>query len=305
MEEVLDDAKEAKCLINFAMERVKKQKGCIMIFTGESGDGKSYSGTRFLQLWYNKRFAEDFPTANICNRLEEAIMLVRKFERKGEGILIEELSVHAGRRDALTTSNKLWNKFIDVCRIKQAIIIGNCPHISFIDSHFQMMCQVWVNCEKVDFKRKIVLARPLWLQTSPHKKEPYKHSFIDEEGDKITYCFFRLISGELKQTYDKLKDESNEEIFDEILLKLRKNRIDSLKKLGGNILPKREMEAYLLALNGTSYEEGAKEMGLKDADVYYSYLRRAKLRLKDPKYSILLKNTLPTTANVQIPCKKR
>ena len=146
---------ESRCLLKHIEERIKKKKGIILFFTGETGEGKSYGGLRLLELWYRKWFDEGFPINHVCNTLEEAILLVKDFVRAGEGIMIEELSVHAGSREALTPSNILFNKFVDICRIKQAVIIGNMPHISFIDKHLQMMAQSWVNCNKVDFKREI------------------------------------------------------------------------------------------------------------------------------------------------------
>ena len=74
---------EALCLLKYCEERVQKKKGCIMLFTGESGDGKSYSGVRFLELWYKRFFNEDFKTTNICNSLEEAIPALEEAERLG------------------------------------------------------------------------------------------------------------------------------------------------------------------------------------------------------------------------------
>ncbi|GAH15404.1 unnamed protein product, partial [marine sediment metagenome] len=87
---------ESKCLLDFTEKRMKKRQGCIMIFTGQLGGGKSYACARLLELWYRKWFDEDFPPSHIVETLEEAILKVKDFKRKGEGILIEELSVLAG-----------------------------------------------------------------------------------------------------------------------------------------------------------------------------------------------------------------
>ncbi len=289
-EDIFKDAPESKCLLDHIEERMLKKKGIILFFTGETGEGKSYGGLRLLELWYQKWFKEDFPITHVCNNLEEAILLVKDFVRAGEGIMIEELSVHAGSREALTPSNILFNKFVDICRIKQAVIIGNMPHITFIDKHLQMMAQSWVNCNQVDFKRKIVVARPLWLQTSPHKKEPYKHKYVSPtSGNEIDVCYFRLAKKELIEAYDNLKDRSNAIIFDEIVLKLRDNRIKQLKKLGQKVLAPREAEAYKLSLGGYSSKEAIKIMSLKSTKVYYKYLSTAKRKLLEPSYSLFAK----------------
>lgn len=280
---------ESKCLIDFCITRLNKKLGTILLFTGQTGSGKSYSGSRFLELWYNKQFNENFPTTHICENLEQAILIVKDFKRIGEGILIEELSVLAGVRDSLTTSNRLWNKFLDTCRIKQAVIVGNCPHISFIDKHFQMMCNAWVDCLGVDFDKGIVVCKPLWLQTSPHKNEPYKHKFLNDEGYEIDFCYFRKPSKEFLEQYDSLKLKNVHELYDEIALKMSSDRISKLQKLGNKVLSKRQLEAYKLWLNGYSASEATKEMQLNHEQTYNNYLRTAKERLKKPEYAHLLR----------------
>jgi len=279
-----DKIPEAECLLKHVEDRMKRRKDIKILFTAETGEGKSYSGLRFLEKWYKRRFNEPFPIKNVVNSIEEGIILGSSFQRKEEGMLIEELSAHAAKRDALTTKNKMFNKFLDICRIKQIIIIGNAPHISFIDSHIPMTFQSWVNCEKVDFKNEIVVAHPLWLQTSPHKNTPYKHRYLDEYGNQIDKCFFRLPSPELKKAYDRLKDTSNDAIFNEIILKLRYDKIKQLKQIGQKVLAPREAEAYKLALNGYNIEDAVKEMKLKSKKMYTDFLYLARKKLKTEEY---------------------
>lgn len=285
----VSETPESQCLLDFCKKRMNKKLGTIILFTGGTGSGKSYSGSRFLELWYTQTFHESFPITHVCENLEQAILLVKDFKRIGEGILIEELSVLAGVRDSLTTSNKLWNKFLDTCRIKQAVIVGNCPHISFIDKHFQMMCNAWVDCLGVDFDRGVVMAKPLWLQTSPHKSEPYKHKFIGEEGFPIDICYFKKPSDEYLKQYDAVKLEGVNEMYDEIALKMSTDRISRLDKLGRKLLSPRQLEAYKLWLSGCSNEDATKEMGLNSEKVFRKYLETAKNKLKDPKYAHLLR----------------
>jgi len=279
---------ESECLLDFTEHRINKQKGVIHLFTGETGGGKSYAGLRFLELWYERFFGEEFPELHICDDLEQAIILVKDFKRVGEGILIEELSVHAGVRDSLTKQNKLWNSFIDTCRIKQVVMIGNCPHISFIDKHFRMMCQTWVNCTGVDFSKNIVVARPLWLQTSPHKPEPYKHRFTGKDGFPIDWCYFKKPSKKTLKFYDKRKLENVNELYEDISLKMIHNRIKKLKELGQKFLPKREMECYEHWLKGYSAKETCEELEIETTH-YYQFLKKAKNKLKSPEYAKIAK----------------
>jgi len=279
----IENSPESECLLKYIDGRLKEKLGVVMFFSGETGRGKSYSCLRLLELHYRRRFNELFPTNHICESLEQGILLVSKFNRIGEGILIEELSVLAGRRDSLTNINKLWNKFLDMCRIKQAIIIANAPHKSFIDSHFGMMTQVWVNCLKVDFKKEICIARPLWLQTSPHKNEPYKHKFLNKEGFELDFCYFRKPSKELLESYDSQKTKSFEDLAQEIVLRMQKNRLEKYKELGQKRIPKREAEAYELHLKGEPPSIACKIMRIA-LGTYENTLVRAKKRMKMIEY---------------------
>ncbi len=280
-----DGLPEAECLLKFIEERMKRKKGINMLFTGDVGSGKSFNGARLLELWYKRRFNEPFPTSNITNNIEESIVLAKSFKRLGEGMLCEELSVHSGRRDALTTDNKAYNKFLDIIRIKQIVLVGNAPHISFIDKHIIMASQVWIDCQGIDFKNKVGLTHPLWLQTSPHKNEPYKHKFLNKDGEPIDECFFRLPSPYILKDYDIMKLRANEQIFDEIVMKLRHNRVLKLKKMGQKILSPKEQQAYQFWIDGYKGKEAAVEMKLENVNTYHKYLRTAKNKLKTPPYS--------------------
>ncbi len=236
------------------------------------------------EIYYEEKFGEPFPIKHIANSIEEAVLLSKGFKRVGEGIIVEEVSVHASRRDALTTKNKLYNKFLDIVRIKQIFLLMNAPHISFIDKHILMATDAWINCEKVDFDNKVVIARPLWLQTSPHRAEPYKHKFINRNGYSVDYCFTRMPSEELWQEYSELKMKSNDEIFEEIILKLRHDKKEQLKKIGQRVLSPKELDAYNFALDGFTSKEAGETMEIPPG-TYNKYLRSAKKKLKTPEYA--------------------
>ncbi len=276
---------ESDFLFKLAKRRMRKKLGVIFLITGGTGRGKSYYCLRFLERWYKERFKESVPLKHVCNSIEEAVILAKSFKRKGEGLMIEELSVHAGSRSSMTTQNKMFNAFLDVVRIKQIIILGNCPHKSFVDRHFFMMCQAWVNCTRVDFENNIVLAKAYQIQTSPFSNEPYTHRFINEDGDYVDLCFMKKPSDELCEVYENIKDGSNEDIFDNIVLKLQQDKIDKLKAIGQRFLAPRERQVYELHLKGFTSKDGANELGLKDRQAFTDVLRIAKNKLKTPEYS--------------------
>ncbi len=283
LDEDILKSQESDFLLRHTRRRMNKHLGMNMIVTGESGRGKSYFGLRFLERWYKQNFKEDFPIAHVCNSPEEAVILVKSFTRKGEGILIEELSVHVGRRAFMTKQNRLFNSFLDICRMKQAVIIGNCPHISFVDKHYSMMAQAWVNVTQVDFKKGIVLAKSYWLQTSPFKSDPYTHKYINSDGDEIDLCYMRKPEDKLCKSYEEIKGIANDSVLDDVVLTLQKDRQDKLKQIGHKFLPTRDREAYELFLEGFNSKEGSKKMGIS-MRVYQQHIKLSKDKLKSPEY---------------------
>jgi len=271
---------EAKIILDFIAGRIRKKLGCIILCTGESGKGKSYAGIRLLELWYRFWFDEDFPIHNVVQTLEEAMIKVKGFERIGEGIVIEELSALAGRRDSLSYINKQFNKFLDICRIKQAVIIGNTPHLSFVDKHFVMMCQLWLESLGVNFRKKVSVVKPLMIQTSQHRSEPYKHKLVDEEGDEIDFVHLSKPSQELSDTYDKMKSKGVDDMIEELVLKIHERKAKEGKK---KLLAPREREAVELRERGLSAEEIVKKMGLSAPAIFYKYYNNAIRKGYEPK----------------------
>lgn len=268
---------EGEVIMDFIERRIKKKLACNIIVTGELGKGKSYLGMRLLEKWYKRKFEEPFLSSHICESLEQAILIVKDFQRKGEGILIEELSVLAGSRESLTRMNRYWNKFMDTCRIKQAIIVGNTPFLNFIDKHIISLSQIWIETLGVNFKKKIIVCKPLIIQ--PSQRKIYFHKFVDDDGDEIGLCYFKKPNDELTIIYDKLKERSNLDLYDELAQRMLLEKKKQLKELGKKTLAPREQEAYNHWLNKTPPKEAYKKMGLKYVRIYYRYVADAKKKL--------------------------
>jgi hypothetical protein len=272
-----DKTPESEVLIKFIDERIRKRLNCNILVTGNLGSGKSYLGMRLLEKWYAKQFNEKFPAKHICQTFEQAILLAKDFKRKGEGILVEELSVLGGSRESLTKMNRFWNKFMDTIRYKQVVIVFNAPFLHFIDKHMINLCQMWIECLGVNFRKKICVCKPLILQPSQYKL--YYHKFIDEDGDEIGMSFFKKPSEELTKTYDELKDNSNMDLYEELAARMMLEKKKQLKELGQKALAPREQEAWDLKLEGVPAKEAYKKMGLSHVNIYYEYIQNAKKKL--------------------------
>ena len=284
----INNTPEAEVILDFIENRLKKRLNVNIATTGNPGSSKSYSDIRLLELHYKRRFNEKFPIENVTQNLEEAILKVKDFQRIGEGIVVEEISVSASVRDSLTRQNKIWNAFLDTCRIKQAVICMNVPHKSFVDKHIIMLTHLWIDMLGVNFRKNIAIGKPLILQTTPHSNKIYKHRLIDKNGDEVDFVFFRKPSKELCEAYDKLKQKNVDELYTDIATRMRNERVRQLKELGKKTLTDRQQEAWDLNLKGLSAEEGANKLGISESG-YYKLLESAKKTIKSNKKPIFSK----------------
>jgi len=266
---------EGECLLRHTKARMKEKKGELILATGSPGSGKSFWGLRYLELWYWVWFKEQFPVTNICSTLEEAVLIAKDFTRIGEGLLVEELSVLASRRASLTKENRLWNSFLDTVRIKQIVLVGNAPHVSFIDKHFLLLAQIWVDVIGVNFRKGLSIGKPLRLQASPHKSDPYMHKLIDLEGWPVDLVCMRKPSPYIVKFYDEFKQSNTNQLYEDIAEKMVALKKQRRKELGNPILSPREQEAVDLRDEGMKPNEAYLKMGLSEVSIYYKYLRNA------------------------------
>jgi DNA-binding CsgD family transcriptional regulator len=279
---------ESEAIFLYVERRLKKRLGVNILMVGGLGSGKSYAGLRFCEKWYGRYFGERFPIEHVTDDLSQAILTVKDFKRPGEPILVEEISVHAGSRESLTRQNRLWNKFMDTCRIKQAIVIMNGPALSFIDKHIVLLCNILIETLGVNFRKEIVVFKAKWLQFSQYKKEPYTHLFVNREGYPIDIFYLKKPSKELCEAYDSFKDRSVHDLYDEIAQRMQIERKQQLKVLGKKILTDKEQRVYDLILEGHSQKEIATKLNITQPAVSY-FLKQAKDKIKSNNLKPLYK----------------
>ena len=270
---------EGRQIFEIVRNRINKKLGVTILITGLPGKGKSFIGLRFMELWYDYHFGELFPVTHVCETLEQAILLVKDFKRPGEAIQVEELSVLAGRRDSLSSENKLWNKFMDTVRMKQTIIIGNCPHLTFVDKHFVLLSDFWMEAMGVNFREKRSYCKCLFIQTTQHKRDPYMHRLIDDDGMPIDYFRFSKPSDELVKDFLELEKGNKNKIYEELAQKIIAKKEKEKKSIEN--LPRftvKEAQALRYKIEGLKGPEAAEKMDIAKSS-YYFLLEQVKKKL--------------------------
>lgn len=121
-----------------------ENKNELMVITGTTGSGKSYTAMRFAELLD--------PTFNI-NRVvftqEELTTLLKDGNlEKGSVIVWDEIGVNQSAKEWFEVTNKMINFVIQTFRNKNLIVICTSPNFNFVDSTTRNLFHSIVKCYK-------------------------------------------------------------------------------------------------------------------------------------------------------------
>ena len=274
----LSEVEEGKAIINYIVDRIKKGLGCNIIVVAPPGLGKSWLCLRIMELLYKKQFnSKNITKRHIVDDIADAFHFVRTVKRAGEPLTIEEMSVLAGSRRSMSSDNVSFNYLLDTCRKKQVVLLMNAPHPKFIDSHIKALCHVQLECLKIKKREKIVIVKPMKLQTNMETAKIYRHRF-QEDGREVHRSFFGKPSKELIEMYEKRKDIFMDELYEIMEAKAKKKKEKVLIEIGRSTrqmqfktkLTDKEAHVYReVMLKGRTMTDVAREEG-----VNYSVISR-------------------------------
>lgn len=121
-------------------------------FTGKPGVGKSHASIDFalnvLELT-NKDFSV---IKHVCFTPTQFAKTYNDIALSPEGscIIIDEIGVNFNSRDALTKSNKVFAKLMQIIRHRALLVIFNAPDLSFMDSAGRKLLHWWFEGVKLD-----------------------------------------------------------------------------------------------------------------------------------------------------------
>lgn len=196
--------------------RLLNKRNVIMVFTGDPGSGKSYSG-----LFTAQYLSPDFQAENVVFGFRPFLQRFKDC-KKGEWIVYEEAGAEFGARDAMTKGNKNFSRILQVYRFKQVPTIFNLPDLNMLDVNGRRMMNYHIKSEKIDFRKKEGIGKWYVIKPNDWDDEPkrYKIRVLDTitgELAVIEEVRFPMATRKLLDEYEKMKKEYFDKLYDSIL----------------------------------------------------------------------------------------
>lgn len=244
-------------ILKYIYRRVnKKDKNFQGIFCGDTGSGKSLSAISFAE-----KLDPNFNADNIVFSASEFMEVINSGKlKKGACIVFDEAGVGIPAREWYNISNKLLNYVMQTYRHQNWIVLFTVPDFSFIDSGSRKLFHCYFETVKIDFRRKLCLIKPLFIQNNPRMGKfyfKYKYFWVNGKKQRITKLWIDLPSRELQKEYTKKKEKFTAWLNRGAQLGVRQSEIVIQKELTEN-----QQRYFDLRNQGLNNNEASERMGI-------------------------------------------
>ncbi len=276
---------EADVVIRHINERFRKGLNSNIFIIGLSGTGKSSTSIRIGELLMDTRPEDKKPNITIADSLLELLRALR-ISKKGDIIIIEEISVLFSSRRSMTSENVSIGKVLDTCRKREVTLISNAPIWKTIDSHMRALGHILIETLRVNKREQIVVSKFHRLQTNPSSGKTYRHT-MQRDGMDVSRMFTRMPDLKRWNEYEKKKDEFMDDLYEkledqEIAKNKKMEREMSRDRWGMNSLSEKQVEMIkAIDIDKLSYAEATIKFKYADSKVTRAMYARAKEREKN------------------------
>jgi hypothetical protein len=197
--------------LDILQERIRNNQTHITIFTGPLGSGKSMSALQFCEL-----LDPTFDVDRVAFTIPDFLGIVRKLKRagdKGRMAMLDEASVGANARKAMSNQNTDFTDLMAVYRYLQIPTAMTLPNLRMIDRNVRRLFNYHVKTVKIDRKRSLCKTRFMVIDSQDDWQDTIKRYFfrvqnpVTRERIKLTAVYFRLPSKDLIDAYEEKKDD--------------------------------------------------------------------------------------------------
>lgn len=189
--------------------RFKANKNIIMVITGSTGSGKSYTSLRLAEHWYNYFFKKEFPVENVCFSLEEvARRLKDRTLQRNELLILEEAGANLGAADFQAKVSKVFTYILQSFRSMNIGLILTLPVLTMLNKQARQLLHAHLTTEGIN--RGVCKLKLKIHQLNQHTGKSYwKSPIITFQGmrSKMPYVTYTLASPDLRAKYEKRKEE--------------------------------------------------------------------------------------------------
>ena len=262
--------------LNYAHNRIKKNRNLILVFNGGTGSGKSYACIR-LAIDLAKRFGTNFSIADNLDFSFDKIMhkmQLAQNAKPGTVFILEEIGAFGSggsSKEWQSKANKFFNSFLQTSRHRNQIFILNCPSFSFLEASSRILVHFRFESVSIDYNQKVSIFKPFLLQHNPGTGKIYAKFLryrCNGVGRKYNRIKFSLPPQDIVDAYEIEKNKFTTEL---------NRKIMEPEKKGKPLVPveNRKIVMDLLRNSGKEQKEIAEIMGIGPSAVSH-YFRRQK-----------------------------
>lgn len=261
---------------------INRNKNVIAAITGPTGSGKSYWCIGISELWYKRRFNEEFPVEkNVCFSIGKAIrrldeLLKSNTLRRGEIIIIEEAGIINNALDFQNKISKLFNFVLQSFRKFNIILLFNLPVLSMMNKNSRLLLHSHIIMQSIDEQNKTSKCKLFIHQLNEQSGKSYwKFLRIKMNGVimPVKKISLSMPSDKIIEIYEKSKQEFLLDLTKEFIDELNEIDKDNIRKEARNNLTDIEFEVLKMLQEGKPVKEIA-EIGKKSLVTVYETIKR-------------------------------
>lgn len=210
------DNNNVDLIVSWIKNRIKENRNANLIFTGQTGSGKSYSAMKLGEM-----LDPDFDIDKIVFDVKSFLELINQKPPlpKGSVLIFDDAGVGLSNREWSSLSVKIFGKLTQNFRYRNLITIFTVPAMDFIEKQTRMLIHMYFEMTQLQG-----VAKPL-IPYHPYRGNDmlfFKYPKIWAAGYPvvINILHFALPSKTLVETYEEKKhsymDRTNHEFLEEI-----------------------------------------------------------------------------------------
>jgi len=240
----------------------RRNKSFIILFHGDLGEGKSYSGMSLAI-----KIQPDWtPEKGLVFRPSEFVAKLRSPDlKRGDALIWDEAGVGLSARDWMSIQNKLIGAILQTCRTKNICLIVTTPSESFVDIQMRRLFNCIIEPFGINYRKNYCECKILLVQVNKQTGKIYRKfpriRFPDGVMRRMPYIYFHRPVAKITKPYDVMRDRFTDELNEraEMIIK------DLERKEQTVVKPR--LEGRKMFRKGHTVKEIAKEFNVGDRAV--------------------------------------
>jgi len=214
---------------DYACNRIRHNKNCLIVNCGGTGSGKSLSSLKLAEM-IQEKLLPDTPLTAENNIVFKGSDFISKIQGSNilpsrSTIIWDEVSVFGlNSRRSMSNINVMLNNVFNTFRHQNYVVILTTPDFANIDVVVRKLLHIYIKTCKIDFKSKLNQLEVQYMQYNPRFGRIYYHTFqvMHKEGDRkiMKHFFAQLPSEQLVKEYEEKKKIFTDELNKMVMLKI-------------------------------------------------------------------------------------